>query len=50
MAKYLNELTGRVVNIKNIDALPDDNRKDLKPYVDNVEKPEVLKTRKNAKN
>ena len=50
MAQYLNELTGRVVTIRTIENLPDDNKKHLKPYVSTVAKPEVLKIRKNAKN
>ena len=50
MAKYLNELTGRVVTIRSIEALPDDNKKHLKEYQHSVTRPEVLKIRKNAKN
>jgi hypothetical protein len=38
------------VNVKNIDVLPDDNKKNLKPYEPATEKPEVLKTRTYAKN
>ncbi len=49
MAKYLNELTGRVINIKNIDVLPEENKKHLKNYNDKAVEPEVIKIRKNAK-
>jgi hypothetical protein len=50
MALYLNTKTGRVVNIKDINVLPDENKNDLKVHTVSVEKPDVLKKLKDAKN
>ncbi len=49
MAKYFNTKTGRIVNIKSIETLPEDNQKDLKPITEEVKTPEVIKMKKNAK-